>query len=110
MTVRTAGRPSAEIKGPWRRALLRAAAGGLAAAAIWPANRALAQASDGVVKIGVLDDMSGTFADQQGMGDVVSARMAVEAFGGRVLCVTIESVYGDRPSEPDVAMGSARRW
>jgi branched-chain amino acid transport system substrate-binding protein len=110
MTVRTAGPPSAEIKGPWRRALLRAAAGGLAAAAIWPANRALAQASDGVVKIGVLDDMSGTFADQQGMGDVVSARMAVEDFGGRVLGVPIELVYGDLQNKPDVGMGIARRW
>ena len=110
MTVRTAGPPSAEIKGPWRRALLRAAAEGLAAAAIWPANRALAQASDGVVKIGVLDDMSGTFADQQGMGDVVSARMAVEDFGGRVLGVPIELVYGDLQNKPDVGMGIARRW
>jgi branched-chain amino acid transport system substrate-binding protein len=89
---------------------LRAAAGGLAAAAIWPANRALAQASDGLVKIGVLDDMSGTFADQQGMGDVVSARMAVEDFGGRVLGVPIELVYGDLQNKPDVGMGIARRW
>jgi branched-chain amino acid transport system substrate-binding protein len=89
---------------------LRAAAEGLAAAAIWPANRALAQASDGVVKIGVLDDMSGTFADQQGMGDVVSARMAVEDFGGRVLGVPIELVYGDLQNKPDVGMGIARRW
>ena len=86
------------------------ASGGLAAAAIWPSGRALAQASDNVVRIGVLDDMSGPFADQQGMGDVVSARMAVEDFGGRVLGSPIELVFGDLQNRPDVGMGIARRW
>ena len=86
------------------------ASGGLAAAAIWPSGRALAQASDNVVKVGVLDDMSGPFADQQGMGDVVSARMAVEDFGGRVLGSPIELVFGDLQNRPDVGMGIARRW
>ena len=86
------------------------ASGGLAAAAIWPSGRAVAQISDNAVKIGVLDDMSGPFADQQGMGDVVSARMAVEDFGGRVLGSPIEIVYGDLQNRPDVGMGIARRW
>ena len=67
-----------------RRHLLAGAAA-LPLAAIRPREgRAQSGISDGVVKIGVLDDMSGVFADQQGMGDVVSARMAVEDFGGRV--------------------------
>ncbi|MBL6081411.1 ABC transporter substrate-binding protein [Belnapia sp. T18] len=87
-----------------RRAVL------LAAAAIWPAGRALAQASDNVVKLGVLDDMSGPFADQQGMGDVVAARMAIEDFGGRVLGSPIELVFGDLQNRPDIGMGIARRW
>jgi branched-chain amino acid transport system substrate-binding protein len=82
----------------------------LAAAAIWPAGRALAQLSDNVVKLGVLDDMSGPFADQQGMGDVVAARMAIEDFGGRVLGSPIELVFGDLQNRPDVGMGIARRW
>ena len=86
------------------------ASGGLGAAAIWPSRRALAQASDNVVRIGVLDDMSGPFADQQGMGDVVSARMAIEDFGGRVLGSPIELVFGDLQNRPDVGMGIARRW
>ena len=86
------------------------ASGGLAAAAIGPSRRALAQISDNVVKIGVLDDMSGPFADQQGMGDVVSARMAIEDFGGRVLGSPIELVFGDLQNRPDVGMGIARRW
>ncbi|RVT97719.1 ABC transporter substrate-binding protein [Rhodovarius crocodyli] len=84
--------------------------GGLASAAIWPASRALANASDNVVKIGVLDDMSGPFADQQGMGDVVAARMAIEDFGGRVLNAPIELVYGDLQNRPDIGMAIARRW
>ena len=36
--------------------------------------------SDGVVKIGVLNDMSGLYADLAGPGSVVAARMAVEDF------------------------------
>ena len=87
-----------------------ASGGVLAAAAIWPSGRALAQASDNVVKVGVLDDMSGPFADQQGLGDVVSARMAIEDFGGRVLGSPIELVLGDLQNRPDVGMGIARRW
>ncbi|WP_043342079.1 ABC transporter substrate-binding protein [Belnapia moabensis] len=82
----------------------------LTAAAIWPASRALAQASDGVVKLGVLDDMSGPFADQQGMGDVVAARMAIEDFGGQVLGSPVELVFGDLQNRPDIGMGIARRW
>ena len=49
------------------------------------ASGALAQISDNVVRIGVLDDMSGPYADIQGPGDVVSVKMAVEDFGGTVL-------------------------
>ncbi len=82
--------------------------GGLAAAAL--SSRASAQASDNVVKIGVMDDMSGPFADQQGMGDVVGARMAIEDFGGRVLGAPIELVFGDMQNRPDVGLGMARRW
>jgi len=82
--------------------------GGLAAAAL--SSRASAQASDNVVKIGVMDDMSGPFADQQGMGDVVGARMAIEDFGSRVLGAPIELVFGDMQNRPDVGLGMARRW
>ena len=95
-----------------RRDLARAAAAALPAAALWRPRRAAAQqtVSDGVVKIGVLDDMSGVFADQQGMGDVVSARLAIEDFGGRVLGAPIELVFGDLQNRADVGMSIARRW
>ena len=74
-----------------RRTLL---AGAAAPAGGQPAPRAPATAaaiSDGVVKIGVLDDMSGVFADQQGMGDYIAARMAAEDFGGHVLGAPMRS-------------------
>jgi branched-chain amino acid transport system substrate-binding protein len=93
-----------------RRHLLGAAAA-LPLTAIRPSEgRAQAGFSDGVVKIGVLDDMSGVFADQQGMGDVVSARLAVEDFGGRVNGMPIELVHGDLQNRADVGLAIARRW
>ena len=95
-----------------RRRTLLAGTSALPAAALWRGRSAAAQGaiSDEVVKIGVLDDMSGVFADQQGMGDVVAARLAVEDFGGRVLGRPIELVYGDLQNRADIGMGIARRW
>lgn len=75
-----------------------------------PVARAQPALSDGVVRLGVLDDMSGVFADQQGMGDVVAARMAIEDFGGRVLNAPIELVFGDLQNRADIGLGIARRW
>ena len=93
-----------------RRHLLAGAAV-LPLAAIRPREgRAQSGISDGVVKIGVLDDMSGVFADQQGMGDVVAARMAAEDFGGKVGNMPIEVVFGDLQNRPDVGLSIARRW
>lgn len=93
-----------------RRHLLAGAAA-LPLAAIRPREgRAQSGISDGVVKIGVLDDMSGVFADQQGMGDVVAARMAAEDFGGKVGNTPIEVVFGDLQNRPDVGLSIARRW
>ena len=39
--------------------------------------------SDGVVKIGVLTDMSGQFSHESGEGAVTAVRMAIEDFGGK---------------------------
>ena len=46
---------------------------------------ARAQISDDVVRIGVLNDQSGLYADLGGPGSVTAARMAVEDAGGSVL-------------------------
>ena len=66
--------------------------------------------SDGVVKIGVLNDMTGVFADQQGMGEAVAARLAAEDFGNKVLGAPIEIVPGDLLNRADIGLGIARRW
>jgi branched-chain amino acid transport system substrate-binding protein len=69
-----------------------------------------AQISDGVVKIGVLNDQTGLYADLGGPGSVVAARMAVEDFGGTVLGKPIEIVSGDHQNKSDVGAAIAREW
>lgn len=84
-----------------------------AAAAIWivaSSSSGFAQFSDDVVKIGVLDDMSGPYADIQGPGDVVAVKMAVEDFGGKVNGKPIEVVSADVQLKADVGGAIARRW
>jgi branched-chain amino acid transport system substrate-binding protein len=66
--------------------------------------------SDDVVKIGVLTDMSGQFADESGEGSVTAVRMAIEDFGGKVLGKPIELVVADHQNKPDVASSIARQW
>ncbi|MBC4015604.1 ABC transporter substrate-binding protein [Siccirubricoccus deserti] len=73
-------------------------------------GRAQGAISDGVIRIGVLNDMTGVFSDQQGMGEVVSAQLAVEDAGGKVLGAPVEILHGDLLNRPDVGMGIARRW
>lgn len=74
------------------------------------AHAAVAQIGDNVVRLGVLGDMSGPNADQQGPGDVVAARMAVADFGGKLRGAPIEVLAGDLLGAPDVGVGIARRW
>jgi branched-chain amino acid transport system substrate-binding protein len=62
------------------------------------------------VRIGVLDDMSGILADQQGPGDVIAAQMAVEDFGGKVLGRPIEVLSADHMNKADVGALAARSW
>ena len=74
------------------------------------ASTAHAQISDGVVKIGVLNDMSSLYADIGGKGSVLAAQMAVEDFGGKVLDQPIEVISGDHQNKPDIGAGLARQW
>ncbi|MCM2292355.1 ABC transporter substrate-binding protein [Allorhizobium sp. BGMRC 0089] len=73
-------------------------------------NAFAAGASDGVVKIGILNDQSGVYADFGGKSSVEAAKMAVEDFGGKVLGVPIEIVDADHQNKPDIASNIARRW
>lgn len=70
---------------------------------------ATAQGADSV-KIGVLTDLSGAAADFSGKGTLLSARMAIEDFGGKVLGRPIVLVEGDHLNKPDIGLGIARRW
>lgn len=68
--------------------------------------------SDGVVKIGVLTDMSGAYSDFSGSGSVVAAKMAVEDFAknGTVLGKKIEVISADHLNKADVGAERARQW
>ena len=74
------------------------------------ATGARAQISDNVVKIGVLNDQSGVYADLGGPGEVTAARMAVEDAGGSVLGKPVEIVVADNQNKADVGVAIARRW
>ena len=69
-----------------------------------------AQISDNLVRIGVLGDLSGVYADFGGPGNVVAARMAVEDFGGKVFGKPIEVIAADHQSKADIGAAIARQW
>ena len=69
-----------------------------------------APASAQGVKIGVLNDQSGTYADYGGKGSIEAAKMAIEDFGGTVLGQKIDMVTADHQNKPDLAGNIARRW
>jgi len=82
----------------------------LASAFLCAADAAGAQISDDVVKIGVLNDQSGLYADLGGPGSVIAARMAVEDAGGSVLGKPVEIVFADHQNKADVGAAIARQW
>ncbi len=61
------------------------------------------------LKIGVLNDMSSVYADYQGVGSVIAAKMAVDDFSAR-LGVPVEIISADHQNKPDVGAAIARRW
>ena len=68
--------------------------------------------SDGVVRIGVLTDMSGVSADNSGRGSVAAAEMAIEDFAKdkRVLGKPIELISADHQGKTDIGANLAREW
>jgi branched-chain amino acid transport system substrate-binding protein len=62
------------------------------------------------VKIGILNDQSGVYADYGGKASFEAARMAIEDFGGEVLGQKIDIVTADHQNKPDLATSIARRW
>jgi branched-chain amino acid transport system substrate-binding protein len=76
--------------------------------AAWGSARA--EISDNVVRIGVLNDISGIFQDTNGMGSVEAARMAAEDFNGGANNIKVEIVYADHQNKADVGSAIVRKW
>lgn len=77
------------------------------AASLLLAGTAMAETS---VKIGVLNDRSGVYADLSGEGSVIAARMAVEDFDAAGKGITVEIISADHQNKPDIASNIARQW
>jgi branched-chain amino acid transport system substrate-binding protein len=93
-----------------KRKLIAAA---IAAVLAGGASFAMAQQgklSGDAVKIGVLTDMSGLYADYGGPGAVAAARLAVQDFGGKMFGKDIVVVSADHQNKPDIAKNVAQQW
>ncbi len=62
------------------------------------------------LRIGVLTEMSGTYAEDSGRGSVVAARMAIDDFRRTNPAFAVDLVSGDAQTKPDVASSLARSW
>ena len=79
-------------------------------AALLASSSAFAQNTDGVVKIGVLSDMSSLYSDIGGAGSVAAAKLAVEDFGAAGKGMKVEIVSGDHQNKPDIGSNIAGTW
>ena len=79
----------------------------IAAAALMAATAANAETP---VKIGVLNDRSGLYADPTGEGSVVAAKLAVEDFKAAEKGLKVDVVSADHQNKPDVAVNTGREW
>jgi len=83
----------------------------LAAVATVAAAPALAEYSNGVIKIGVMNDQSGLYADLSGQGSVWAARRAIADFCKTTKCHDkIEVVFADHQNKPDIGSTTVRQW
>jgi len=82
----------------------------LAALTVCSAPVAHAEMSDGVIKIGVMNDQSGLYADLSGQGSVWAARKAVEDYCKTAKCEKIEVVFADHQNKPDIGSTTVRQW
>ena len=83
---------------------------GLLFASLSLTGAADAQSPGGAIRIGILNDQSGPYADFGGKTSADAARLAVEDVGGKVLGKSIEIIIGDHQNKPDLASAIARRW
>ena len=69
-----------------------------------------AMAEDINIKLGVLNDRSGVYADLSGEGSVVAARMAVEDFKPEDKGLKVEILSADHQNKPDIGSNIVRQW
>ncbi len=93
-----------------KRKLISVLLGCLLLTAVQAGAQGKGKISDGVVKIGVITDLSGLYSDLSGQGSIIAAQMAVADFGGKVLGAPIQIVSADHQDKPDVAASKARDW
>lgn len=83
----------------------------IALAGCLAAGAAEAQYSDGAIKIGVMNDQSGTYADLAGPGSVWAAKKAIADFCKAQKCHDkIEVVFADHQNKPDIGSNVVRQW
>ena len=73
-------------------------------------GQSAAKAGSDAITIGVLNDLSGVYADLGGPGSVAAAEIAVEEFGPTVIGKPIKILSGDHQNKPDIGAALARRW
>jgi branched-chain amino acid transport system substrate-binding protein len=71
---------------------------------------ARAEIPDNMVRVGVLTDMTGPFADQGGPGSVVAAKLAAEDFAAESKGLKVEILSADHQNKPDIGAGIAAKW
>jgi len=96
-----------------RYARLAPCAAVLAAALAWSgpgAAQSTPAVSDDIVRLGLILDMSGVYADVTGKGSATAAQMAIDDFGGTVLGKKIDLLVADHQNKADIAAARAREW
>lgn len=86
-------------------ALVMTAAGLVSPSAAWSKD-----ISGNVIRIGIMNDQSGPYADNCGVGSTVAAKLAVEDVGGVISGKKIEVVVADDQNKPDIGLSTAHRW
>jgi len=71
---------------------------------------ARAEIPDRTIKIGILNDQTGPFADQSGKGSVAAAQLAAEDFAQEAGALKVEILYGDHQNKPDIGATIVREW
>ncbi len=89
---------------------MKKAGGAIIMAAALASSTAYAQFTDGIIKIGVLSDMSSLYSDVGGAGSVAAAKLAVEDYGAAAKGLKIEIVSGDHQNKPDIGSSLASSW